>query len=396
MRIKTDIKKERSRIDSILSNVKTGKKHDGVRLWIDVSIMSLILLIVVQTGCSSVDKRKYIIAGPVVGEKVHMFEDYWSDYGIFKPMDSDKKMRRGKAGVIRFFKEGNYVRSVRVDGSLVVYVFEGTKEGVELSQPHAKLLLSPDQLEKQRKYDKKVGHAYHIWLDLGEVDLPEADISIMSVFTDANSGEQTTSKLIHTTVPGKPKKETAIKKKVKKREIDEKELDQIVQERMKEEKLKEALKSQIASSDRTITTIDLENGSQTLYSMKNGSGIPNTNTAPPNDYSRFSALKNNTDITIQGTSPSMKKKYTLDDIRHLAFNPTQPGNTGGAAPQTIPLQNLHPSQNRNNQKPDLPTYPKALTQDPIDEIVPEIPSSTPDKKVFTGSGGNHKNGIIRR
>ncbi|MDO5581153.1 MAG: hypothetical protein Q4G69_08440 [Planctomycetia bacterium] len=421
MRIRTNKKKECSRIDSISSGGKSGGMVRGPVLSISGTFLGLILfaLIIIQTGCNSIDKRKYIVAGPIVGEKVQVFEDYWSDYGTFKPADSEKKMRRGKAGVIRFFKEGNYVRSVRVDGSLVVYVFEGTSEGVELTQPHAKLVLSPEQLEKQRKYDKKIGHAYHVWLDLGEIDLPEADISIMSVFTDANSGEQTTSKLIHTTVPGKPKKEIAAKKNGKKREIDEKELARLVEERVKEEQLREASRIQAASNERTITTIDLENGSGTLYSLKNGAGIPNSNTAPPSDYSRFSAQnskqnnKNNTDLSVQGLTPSMQKKYTLEEIRHLAFNPTQPGNPGASSvpnyptgtsprsgnrtglPQTANPGTISNSQFLNYQKNPQP-YQKAYTGDPIDSIVPEVPSSESDTQVFLGPAADRNSGIIRR
>ncbi|MDO4586830.1 MAG: hypothetical protein Q4C95_05965 [Planctomycetia bacterium] len=155
-------------------------------------------------GCNSLEKRKYGVIGPIVGEKVELFEDYWSDIGTFKPNDPNLKMRRGKGGVIRFFKKGSYVRSVRVDGSLTVYVFKGTQEAVELTNPSWQLTLDSEQLEKQRKFDKEVGHIYHVWLDLGEYDLPEEEISIFSVFTDNATGLQTASKLIRTSISGTP------------------------------------------------------------------------------------------------------------------------------------------------------------------------------------------------
>ncbi|MDO5553642.1 MAG: hypothetical protein Q4G68_07750 [Planctomycetia bacterium] len=237
------------------------------------ALFALLLL----TGCASMQKHKYVFFGPAVGEKVDIFEDYWTDAGPFKPDDASLKLRRGKAGVIRFFKKDDYVRSVRVDGSLIVYVFHGGQEGIELTKPQAQLVLSPEQLEKHRKYDKKIGHTYHVWLDLGEADLPEEEISILSVFTDSESKEQKASDIIRTIVPGSPNPEVKRDPPVVEYARLSREKKSLVTAAPANEGAAAVLvqgnststllsKSADSSSDpqRTITTIDLENRDRNL------------------------------------------------------------------------------------------------------------------------------------
>lgn len=156
----------------------------------------------VSAGCSSIEKHKYVFWGDIVGVKPDILQDHWSDYGPFLPNDSSKKMRRGKAGVLRFYREKEMTHSVPVDGSLIVYVYHGNDEGVELTAPMAKLVLEPEKLEKLRKFDKKTGYTYHVWLDLGEIDLPEENISILAVFTDAKTKEQVASGVTYTRIGG--------------------------------------------------------------------------------------------------------------------------------------------------------------------------------------------------
>ena len=91
------------------------KKHGLLLLFLAVSA-------VMALGCSNAGPRKYLIFGEYTPEKVEAFEDYWSDFP-FKPNDPDLPLRRGKGGVIRFFKKNNYTRSIMVDGDLTVNVY---------------------------------------------------------------------------------------------------------------------------------------------------------------------------------------------------------------------------------------------------------------------------------
>lgn len=153
-------------------------------------------------GCSSVGPRKYVLFGDPKAEKVEIFEDYWEDYP-FKPDDPDLPLRRGKGGVVRFFKKNNYTRSILVDGDLTVNVYYSVDEGVTLTQPDAQLVLTSEELNKKhRKFDKETGYSYHVYLDLGEYDQPEEEITILSIFKDAKTGQATLSKEIRTTVMG--------------------------------------------------------------------------------------------------------------------------------------------------------------------------------------------------
>ena len=154
----------------------------------------------VFSGCAGMEKHKYVFWGEIVGVKPDVLQDHWSDYGPFLPNDPKLKMRRGKAGVLRFYREKQMDHSVPVDGSLIVYVYHGDEEGVELTEPMAKLVLGPEKLEKLRKFDKKTGYTYHVWLDLGEIDLPEENISILAVFTDAKTKEQVASGVTYTRI----------------------------------------------------------------------------------------------------------------------------------------------------------------------------------------------------
>lgn len=171
------------------------KKHGLLLLFLAVSA-------VMALGCSNAGPRKFLFFGEYTPEKVEAFEDYWSDFP-FKPNDPNLPLRRGKGGVIRFFKKNNYTRSIMVDGDLTVNVYYSVEEGVSLRQPDARMVLTSKELnESHRKFDKETGYSYHVYLDLGEYDQPEEEITILSVFKDAQTGQVTLSKEIRTTAMG--------------------------------------------------------------------------------------------------------------------------------------------------------------------------------------------------
>lgn len=159
------------------------------------------------SGCSSFEHHRYIFWGEIVPQHPETLEDHWTDYGPFLPNDRSMKMRRGKAGVIRFYSKKDYECSIPVDGELVVYVFDGNDGGVELTEPKYKLAIDSERLNRQRKFDKKNGYSYHIWLDLGEVDQPAEAISILTVFTEAKTNDQVASGVTYTQIGGEPIKE---------------------------------------------------------------------------------------------------------------------------------------------------------------------------------------------
>ena len=68
--------------------------------------IAIVVTLATTLGCSSVGPRKYVLFGDPQPEKVEMFEDFWRDYP-FKPDDPTLPLRRGKGGVIRFFKKDN-------------------------------------------------------------------------------------------------------------------------------------------------------------------------------------------------------------------------------------------------------------------------------------------------
>ncbi|MBR3218854.1 MAG: hypothetical protein IKF77_02950 [Thermoguttaceae bacterium] len=153
-------------------------------------------------GCTSIERHRFVFWGDIVTEKPADIQDHWSDYGPFRLNDPTKKLRRGKAGVIRFFKEKDHTRSIAVDGELIIYVYAGSDEGIELTEPYARLVLTSEQLNSQRKFDKKSGYSYHVWLDLGEIDDPPENISILTVFNDTKTRDQVASGITYTRIEG--------------------------------------------------------------------------------------------------------------------------------------------------------------------------------------------------
>ncbi len=168
------------------------------------ALCALLVSLATTLGCSSVGPRKYVFFGAPQPEKVEIFEDFWSDeYGAFKPDDPSLPLRRGKAGVVRFFKKNSYSRAILVDGTLTVNVYEGDEPGITLTQPDAQMVLTSEELnESHRQFDKKTGYSYHIWLDLGEYDQPEKTLTLLSIFKDNKTGEATLSKPIVVVAPG--------------------------------------------------------------------------------------------------------------------------------------------------------------------------------------------------
>ncbi len=219
-------------------------------------------------GCSSVGPRKYVVFGDPKPEKVEIFEDYWDDYP-FKPDDPDLPLRRGKGGVIRFFKKNSYTRSILVDGDLTVNVYYGVEEGITLTQPDAQLVLTSEELNKKhRKFNKETGYSYHVYLDLGEYDQPEEEITILSIFKDAKTGQATLSKEIRTTAMGTtPLKDRKKGSKIEteaelwaKKKLGEDVDDPIaaLQERYSARKKSDADESESAGLTRARATIDLD------------------------------------------------------------------------------------------------------------------------------------------
>lgn len=168
------------------------------------ALCALLVSLATTLGCTGVGPRKYVFFGDPKPEKVEIFEDFWSDdYGAFKPDDPSLPLRRGKAGVVRFFKKNSYSRAILVDGTLTVNVYEGDKPGITLTQPDAQMVITSEELnESHRQFDKKTGYSYHIWLDLGEYDQPEKTYTLLSVFKDAKTGAATLSKPIVIVAPG--------------------------------------------------------------------------------------------------------------------------------------------------------------------------------------------------
>lgn len=189
-------------------------------VWIAVACTAMLL----GPGCSQFDLRRRIpwldeekneVVAP---EKVVAI---WTDTVLYQP---DQPAQRGFGGRMMFYKGGDS-KSVKVEGTLIVYAFDeegrdkldfqsradlpqgptappekrkkGAKMGSSLnSRPDRKYVFTPEQFAKH--YSKSnLGHSYSIWIPWDEAGGPQRELSLIVRFIPEKEGtaiigEQTT------------------------------------------------------------------------------------------------------------------------------------------------------------------------------------------------------------
>ena len=327
-------------------------------------------------GCSSIEKKQYVFWGDVVTETPSVVQDHWTDYGPFVPKDSEKKMRRGKAGVVRFFKEHKLDRSIPVEGDLIVYVFSGAEEGIELSEPMAKLTLTSEQLEKQRKFDKKIGYTYHIWLDLGEIDLPEENISILSVFIDAKTSNPIRSGMTYTravsglnTLPAKKSASAVSDKQADGQNLDPEKWAREFQKRQAELSANESPVSANASSNQNSASQNSANV-ETQRESPDGSESNIIELSP----ALTQQFQNSTNLSEGTTARFASEQSASSSEKYAAIsNPSNASAASNPAPAMMEISSSTLGMARSDSI-YLPNRQKKLSFDEIRQVTGPSPS----------------------
>ena len=104
----------------------------------------------------------------------------WTPDGVAVP---GEKPTRGFGG--RFFFYNERSESVPVEGQLVVYAYDESKEAGNQRTPERRFVFTPDQFS-QHFSSTELGASYSVWLPWDDVGSEQKSISLVPVFTSAN------------------------------------------------------------------------------------------------------------------------------------------------------------------------------------------------------------------
>ncbi len=111
----------------------------------------------------------------------------WTDSVLHQ---AGRKGSRGCGGRVMFYAADDK-QAVRVDGSLVVYVWDDSKPNRE-RRPDRKYVFRADDL--QQHYSRsKIGHSYSFWIPWDDAGGPRSELTVVARFVGRNGAEVTSS-----------------------------------------------------------------------------------------------------------------------------------------------------------------------------------------------------------
>jgi len=105
--------------------------------------------------------------------------DVWQSYA---QTVSDGTVMRGMAGRVHFYDSPKEDKTVKVDGDLTVYVFDGNATDPAHTKPLRIFQFKADSLDKHYSHQKPIGHGYDFFLPIDEIGGVEQPISIIVRF----------------------------------------------------------------------------------------------------------------------------------------------------------------------------------------------------------------------
>jgi len=95
---------------------------------------------------------------------------------------SDGKIMRGMAGRIHFYDNRKKRQSVKVDGDVTVYVFDGNDTDPAHTKPIKVFEFKSDTLDQYHSRQKNLGHGYDFFLPIDEIGGEEKSLCLMVRF----------------------------------------------------------------------------------------------------------------------------------------------------------------------------------------------------------------------
>ena len=105
--------------------------------------------------------------------------DAWNSYAQTKP---DGTIIRGMAGRVHFYDDQKKGQSVKVDGDLTVFVFDGNETDPAHTKPFKIFQFKAETLDQYYSHQKPLGHGYDFFLPIDEIGGEEKPISIIVRF----------------------------------------------------------------------------------------------------------------------------------------------------------------------------------------------------------------------
>lgn len=125
----------------------------------------------------------------------------WSDTVLHQP---GEPATRGFGGRIMFYGNDKH-KAVRVDGTLVVYVWDDSKGTMERT-PDRKYIFPSDKLQSHYS-ESRLGHSYSFWLPWDAAGGPLTHLTLISRFV-SNEGTELTSTPAHVVLQGASQNES--------------------------------------------------------------------------------------------------------------------------------------------------------------------------------------------
>ena len=107
--------------------------------------------------------------------------DAWNSYA--QPA-SDGQIIRGMAGRVHFYENQKGERTIKVDGDLTVYVFDGNETDPAHTKPLKIFQFNADTLAKHYSHQKPFGHGYDFFLPMDEIGGVEQPLCIIVRFNN--------------------------------------------------------------------------------------------------------------------------------------------------------------------------------------------------------------------
>ncbi len=161
------------------------------------------LLCCLAIGCSSNMTYKRLAAknpmarnAPKVPAKM---VDVWKNYA---ETSSDGTSMRGVGGRIHFYDASDSKKSIKVDGELTVFVFDGGEKDPTRAKPLRQYKFPADTLESHYSFKKPLGHGYDFFLPFDELGGEEKNLCIMTRFDDRLENALVMARPMNTILPG--------------------------------------------------------------------------------------------------------------------------------------------------------------------------------------------------
>ena len=126
--------------------------------------------------------------------------DAWNSYAQAMP---DGTIVRGMAGRVHFFDDHNGDKTVKVDGDMTVYVFDGKETDPVHTKPLKVFQFKANTLDKHYSFQKPMGHGYSFFLPMGEIDGEEQSLSIIARFDNHLDDGRVMSQPVSTILAGR-------------------------------------------------------------------------------------------------------------------------------------------------------------------------------------------------